>query len=732
MNNKHLSITKKNIVRNIFLIIVFYISLLIFHNASSIFKNIFLSTNDKLILLNKTMLLSIIIISFIMIFKNILFRKKIYLWVIILFLLGCNSAEGFFLDFKAYTFIIIYIYLLLMTFYFIIKTKNNFELSMVYSFSILILSAFVVGLFGLLFLFKYVMLLFGIYMIWYIHRMINMSKIDIENALEKLFSPGFIIFNILWLLAIFFGAGLYVHSYDEYSHWAYDAKAMIYYAKFGNSQEIMLQSRTYAPIFTVWHYIVSIFGGFSEHNLYIGLNILVSIYLLPAFVYLKNNSMLIKIFATVALIFGCYLFGGVYSYFTLYVDYAMTVIFASSVIVYFISKDKKTNMNRILLLLFIILTLGKPNGFIIAFVTLVIIGINELIDSNIESIKTFFKVFWNIIIKYKKYILAIIITFIVWRVYVFLMNAITNDYYDFSLLSQGLKADLQYKFNYSFFRSFFGGIIKSFDDNCIGGLMPLTLYQFIIISIAILYLLFYKLIGDSKKALYKVMPFIISYAAFFILTIISMFVAMNIYEAGRLASFGRYLNWYNVAIIIFEIVLVLRIDSKKHLIFKVLFLAYIVISISFSSLISFAINPIKSESYNVSVERNKKAEIINDYTPDDSLIYIIDQKDTDGIMAMWYTRYYVFPRKTNASAAAINWKIKTRKNQADLADWGFTAEKWSEHLKNYKFDYVYLYSADDLFFENTSFMYYDYNEAKKYSLFKIEYVNNNIKLIPIK
>ena len=155
-------------------------------------------------------------------------------------------------------------------------------------------------------------------------------------------------------------------------------------------------------------------------------------------------------------------------------------------------------------------------------------------------------------------------------------------------------------------------------------------------------------------------------------------------------------------------------------------------SISFSSLISFAINPIKSESYNVSVERNKKAKIINDYTPDDSLIYIIDQKDTDGIMAMWYTRYYAFPRKTNASAAAINWKIKTRKNQDDLADWGFTAEKWAEHLKNYRFDYVYLYSADDLFFENTSFMYNDYNEAKKYSLFKIEYINNNVKLIPIK
>ena len=722
---------KKNVLKNLVFIMGIYLGIIIFHNISPIIKNIILSSNEKIIIFNKSIILSLIISCFVVVYKNVLFRKKLYIWIIILFLLLCNFAEGFFLDFKVYPFIILYIYLLLMTFYTMLKANNGFEISMVYSFSILILSAFAIGLFGLLVLFKYVMLMFAIYMLWFIIKNAKSCPDKFQETMNNLFSQGFVIFNILWMLAIFFGAGLYVHSFDEYSHWAYDAKAMIYYSKFGNSQEIMLHSRSYAPIFTVWHYIVSIFGGFSEHNLYVGLNILVSIYLLPAFIYLKNNNLFIKILGVIAIIFGCYMFGGVYSYSTLYVDYAITAIFSSSVILYFVSKDKNINVNKLLILLIIILTLGKPNGFVIAFSTLLIIFINELIDSNIVSAKKFFKMIGNFIVIYKFVILAIILTFLAWRGYTFFMNKITNDYYDFSLVSRGLRSDLKYKFNYDFIRSFFGGVIKSFDIKCIGGLIPLTLFQYIIISITVFYLIVYKTTNSAKKAMFKILPFMVSYIVFFFLTILSMFIAMNLYEAGRLASFGRYLNWYNVSIIIFVIVLLLRIESKNNIIFKTVFLTYIVISISFSNLFGFIVNPIKSESYNVSVERNKKVDIVKNNTPESSMIYIIDQNDIDGIMAMWYVRYYTFPRKTNASSSAINWKIRTEKNKDDLSTWGFTAQSWAKHLIKYKFDYVFLYSSDDDFFEQTKFMYDDYKLAREFTLFKIEYMSGTIKLLPI-
>ena len=179
--------------------------------------------------------------------------------------------------------------------------------------------------------------------------------------------------------------------------------------------------------------------------------------------------------------------------------------------------------------------------------------------------------------------------------------------------------------------------------------------------------------------------------------------------------------------------MVLRIKDNKSNVLKMFILGYIVLSIPFSSLSSFAISPIKSESYNAYVERSEKVKFLNDNTSLDSLIYVIDQKDVDGIMAMWYTRYYAFPRKNNASSSSIGWKIKTQANEDDLRDWGLTADKWEEDLKRYRFDYVFLYSVDDLFFEKTKYMYDDYESAKDAILFKIEYdENENVKLIAIK
>src|SRR5699024_4532056 len=159
----------------------------------------------------------------------------------------------------------------------------------------LLIITFVIGMFGLLNIVKYLIIISTIIMIVYIYKIYKKDKNRLINAKDILFSSGFIIFNILWMIAILGGAGMYVHSCDEYSHWAYDAKATIYYSKFGASQEIMSKTKGYAPIFTIWHYIVSIFNGFSEHNLYVGLTMLISIFLLPAFHWMKKNSVITQI-----------------------------------------------------------------------------------------------------------------------------------------------------------------------------------------------------------------------------------------------------------------------------------------------------------------------------------------------------------------------------------------------------------------------------------------------------
>jgi hypothetical protein len=727
---------ENKVIKNAGFIFFTYLLFLLANNFKIIICTILNSdVSDPFNFINISILISTIMMSLIFIFRNYLFKKnKLNLWIIFCSLLIYNFAEGYILDFYSYPFIILYFYLLLITYFTILLTNYKFEISIVISFSMLILSAFFIGMFGLLIIFKYIMILSVFIILLFIYKIYRKDKNKLEIAKEKLFDSSFIIFNILWMIAIIGGSGLYVHSYDEYSHWAYDAKATIYYSKFGASQEIMSKTKAYAPIFTMWHYIVSIFNGFSEHNLYVGLNMLISIYLLPAFYWIKNNGIVTRILAFIAIVFCAYLFSGVYSYNSLYADYAIAVIFSSIIILYSISNEENINLTFPMILLLIITTLSKTNGFVISFVALLIIFLNELFKLKNISIKSIFEYIVSYVKKYWKFIIAIVITFVIWKLYLLIMSKITTEYYDFVLLPDSLKGDLKYKLNGEFVSKFIKKVFAAIDSKLIYGTVKINLFQFLLIIFTAMFIVFY--IDDNKNiknSLKKVSAYVISYIAFFAITVLSMFVAMSTYEASNLASFNRYLNWYHLGILIFLLYYVLKLGNNKN---KLTFVPFIylgiIILLPLSSILSFIINPIRGESYNIYLERNAKVKILNKNTPSDSMVYVIDQKDTDGIMAMWYTRYYAFPRKINASSASINWKIRTSKNKDDLQDWGLTASQWAEQLIEYNFDYVYLYSSDKEFFKETSFLYDDIEKAKKSSLFKVYTDGTNVKLIPIK
>lgn len=725
---------ENKLIKNILVIILIYVVLMFANNFREIFSMLFNSNNDNSFeFINISILISTILMILLFIFRKYIFKNKLNLWIIFCTLILYNFAEGYFLDFYAFPFIILYVYIILLTYFTILLSKQKFEISIVTSFSILLLSAFVIGMFGLLKIFKFVMLLSVILIIIYIYTVYKNDKIRLIEAKDKLFDNGFIVFNILWIIAILSGAGMYVHTWDEYSHWAYDAKATIYYSKFGASQEIMSKSKGYAPIFTMWHYIVAIFNGFSEHNLYVALSMLISIYLMPTFYWLKNNGVITKILAFISIAFCCYLFGGVYSYNNLYADYAITSIFASIIILYSISQDDKINLSLSMILCTIIITLSKTNGFVIAFVALLIIFFNELFKERKLSFRNIIGFMKLYIRKYWKLIFAVIITFMIWKLYLIIMGKITTEYYDFVLLPESLKSDLKYKLNYEFIASFIKKVFNSFDDTLISGIIDISLYQFLIIVFTSIFLIFYiNNKKDIKCSLKMTISYIIGYLAFFILTVVSIFVAMTQYEASILASFSRYLNWFNLGIVIFILYNILKFGNKNKLSVVPFILLLIVISIPLSDVFSFVVSPIRGDSYNTYLEKNEKMQILKDNVPDDSMVYVIDQKDVDGIMAMWYTRYYAFPRKVNASSASINWKIKTSKNKDDLQDWGLTAEEWAKHIVDYKFDYVYLYTSDEEFYNETEFLYDDIEKAKKSSLFKILVDGGITKLVPIK
>ena len=175
--------------------------------------------------------------------------------------------------------------------------------------------------------------------------------------------------------------------------------------------------------------------------------------------------------------------------------------------------------------------------------------------------------------------------------------------------------------------------------------------------------------------------------------------------------------------------------NEKKVIYTFILFTFILINIPFKKLIYF-VNDYKlerMETLSISNDRNEKFKIVNENTPENAKVYILDQEDKDGIMAMWYGRYYCFPRKVNASSKIIGWKIKTNKNEYDLQDWGLNSNSFYKHLQDYDFDYVYLYTYDEELFEQLKTMFNEnYLELfGKYTLFKIERNEGLIKLIPV-
>ena len=667
-------------LKTIGVIILTYFGIFLLNNLRNIL-NIILNNRKNLVYISIPIVISLLIFLF-YIYK-IKKKNKYKNIILILMLIFYNVCNGVLYSSNLNTFFILYLIILLFSFRLYISNEN-FSLSLIASFSIMILVTMILGMVGLLKIVKYVFAIYIIYSLIHLHC--NKEKLNINAKMNSFINKELLIFTILYIVAIIGGVGRFIHTYDEYSHWAYDAKAVIYYNKLSTSKEIMSQTRSYAPILTCWHYIVAQFSNFSEQNLYIGLSIFISVFLMSVIAINKNNS-----YSYIAILLAyasCFILGGVYSFNNLYADLAFGVVFGATLISYLKYKENDSNQ-YIFIILLIMLTLIKPSGCTASFSVLFYIALTNIIENNgtiSKKIKEFIKEYWKIII-------TVILSFLIWNIYVKICNLNNNVFYDVDIRPWTLRTDIIPKLNYNYILSFLTKIIASLDDTLIYNSINMTTYQFLVVTLSFII----TIIFITKEKINKFLCSIISYIVFFCLTALSIFVSFSYYETSIIASFGRYLNCIHIAIILSIIYVTLKnIDKKTMKVMGILLLFFILSNSSFKNL-SYFITDIneRKETHQIYNERNDKFSEVIKNTKSNSKVFVIDQKDEDGIMAMWYARYYLFPRKVNASSNAITWKIKTSKNAYDLQNWGLTDAKFKDLLLNYKFDYVYFYTNDE-------------------------------------
>ena len=255
----------KQILKVIFMLVISYFGFTILDNVRNIF-NIINHNYKGFNFVSIPIIISTIIFMF-YIFK--IRKKNKYLDIIIpMILLFYNTLNGLLYSSNLHTFFIMYIILLIYAFALYLKL-DNFSFSLIISFSIMIIITLIIGMLGLLKIIKYLVPLVAIVILLLMYK--NRDNIKLKQKLNTFFGRELLIFTILFMISIIGGIGRYVHVYDEYSHWAVDAKAVISYDAFSTSRKIMLGTREYAPVITSWHYILAQYSCFYEQNLYIGL-----------------------------------------------------------------------------------------------------------------------------------------------------------------------------------------------------------------------------------------------------------------------------------------------------------------------------------------------------------------------------------------------------------------------------------------------------------------------------
>ena len=660
------------------------------------------SSNLALMIIKDIIILLIITLANLTMKNDKKIRLNYNLVTIFLLLLGCAIKS-----FDSSAFILIYLFINIITNVFMSFTKYRYEISIVGATFLLITLYIIFGLLDILKFSKLYLLIITITSLIYLYknREKYVGKIDDKNI------KSLTIFTIIFAIAVVGGVERYVHSWDEYSYWAYAAKACINEKSIYSMIERLGTTRNYPPVATLWHYIISSFSnGFNEPNLYIGLTILSFICFMPILKNIIDNGKNVILFIIAILSFPL-MFSGAYSYTLVYVDLLLAALCTTAIVLYDLYQKQEID-RKLYILSLIIITLLKPNGFVFSCTLIFLFYLRDLSNKKLK-IKDLF-------IEMKKYIIPGIIVLVIFGSWTLLTKStlIKSTAYDFSLMPAELKSNLSQKLEMSFILNFVTKLIESFDKTIVFSFIQIPLFIYLVIVSVLIYITE----EDKKKNAFKVLyPYVLSYAAFFFITALSLFVMFSKYEAENLASFQRYLAPINIAYFLFAVYRLANMNKEKILNLVIL----VMISLAGFQNLTFFVTDIRSRrnTKHVSEERIKSFKEVIKKTEKNAKVFVINQEDIDSIMPLWYARYYCYPRTINSSSNAITWKVRTKENKWDLKKWGLTDRKLEKHLIEYKFDYIYFYSqTDELEKELDEFVddVDDYNKGQLFKIIKVD------------
>lgn len=548
---------------------------------------------------------------------------------------------------------------------------------------------------------------------------------------RQIFTPGFVIFFIFYLLISYFNAGLLASSWDEFTHWMDITKVMVTINDFGTNPESHSYFMSYPPAMSLFQYFVEkiylYFGKnhvFNEWRAYFAYQVFTFSFFFPFFSKLSFKNVFSNLcIALVFLISPLLFFSNIYN--SVYIDPVLGVVAGCIVGMLFITKQRDLYMDLYVFLSCAVLILLKDVGLLLA----IFVGAAYLyfiLKNNPDFTKCKKLSYVGV------YLVSIIVPKYLWKFQLYITHASIKFGEKVSplvLIKVILGKDNSYR--QTVYKNYINGL---FEKKLELGYLGISLNYLILILIAIFlfFVIFhisthFLLSDENKKKNYKIITVVLSCEIIvYVIGLCNTYMtSFSEYEAVRLASFERYLNivllqvWISFLIVLFDYISNLNKNSK---LWTYLIFIFVITIIPSKKINAFFFKDNTTFSKKVRDKYEPLHNQIVKHCEPKSNIYFISQWDTG--FDYWVSRYNARPAYISTSKWG-GWSIGKKKNKDDIWTASMEVDEWMNYLVE-SYDYVAIYRTNDYFIETYGVLFED--EIKTDCVYKVNKQNKKLEL----
>lgn len=553
---------------------------------------------------------------------------------------------------------------------------------------------FIVGIFNNLKLGVYLVEIFSILSIIFNIKCFYKAKKEkkLINTIKEIFTPGLLIYIILYIICISINKDRLFDDYDEYNHWGLILKNMFYYNGYGTLSNSRVTFNEYPPFTACFSYLLlNIKGTYIEELAIVAQNLLYLSFIIPITNNIKFSLKLENIKKTILILAFIIITPLIYfhAFFSnILVDGLLGILFGIGLYIIYQNTNELLYKNIILTCILIAICLIKSIGIFFCLIIIIINLIYLIKSKNTKEIKLFLKL-----------LIIPLILITTWFIKVRISNQGTEwNYKDAVNFEYHQKNDktIKEKFKKSFFET--------------ADITTRQLTLFTVILILIIYSCYtYSIVDIKDKKKYKY--FIIAHSLgiiIFMLGLLWMYLTLFIEEeATILACYWRYTSTVMISWTMFNNIII-----SKH---KNSLLSFVILLLIFSW---FCPTKILKERF---IEREKNTTAIKEAHKE----FLTIEKYSEIIKD---DKVYFVSKLMNPFIMKINkynfFDINIGNDNADLS---CSVESFANILKEEKYKYVYIYKVFFDFELNYQSIFED--PIIEDSLYKVTYDDNkNVKL----